>query len=261
MARRGWNWLLWSGFLLSLFAYLSYPFLFERWPVTRDVPWVNLLLFAAAAMLLAAGLRRAFDPGALRWLHITAGVVVAGLSAAIFASFAMGIFVRARRLPPSAQAPKVGERAPDFTLPDENGAPVSLTALRAPASPSAAPPHKGVLLVFSMYAGCRACNSEYRGIQQHLADFTAAGIRPLVISIDPPDVSRALSREAGYTFTFLSDPSLAVIRRYDVANGDQARPAEFLVDATGIVRWRNLTNNMLVRARPEQLLEAITTMR
>jgi peroxiredoxin len=53
-----------------------------------------------------------------------------------------------------------------------------------------------------MYAGCRACNSEYRGIQQHLADFSAMGVRPVVISIDPPDASRALSREAGYTSRF-----------------------------------------------------------
>jgi peroxiredoxin len=87
------------------------------------------------------------------------------------------------------------------------------------------------------------------------------GVRPVVISIDPPDVSRALSREAGYTFMFLSDPSLAAIRRYDVANGEEARPAEFLLDSTGIVRWRNLTNNMFVRARPEEMLEAIRTLR
>ena len=162
----------------------------------------------------------------------------------------MSVFVHARHLPASAHAPQVGERAPDFTLPDESGALISLAALLSPTPVSGAPASKGVLLVFSMYAGCRACNSEYRGIQQHLADFSAMGVRPVVISIDPPDISRALSREAGYTFTFLSDPSLAVIRRYDVANGEEARPAEFLLDSTGIVRWRNLTNSMFVRARP-----------
>jgi len=107
---------------------------------------------------------------------------------------------------------------------------------------------------------CRACNSEYRGIQRHLGEFLAMGVRPVVISIDPPDVSRALSREAGYTFTFLSDPSLSVIRRYDVADGDTARPAEFLLDSTGVVRWRNLTTSTFVRARPEQMLAAIRTL-
>jgi len=35
-----------------------------------------------------------------------------------------------------------------------------------------------------------------------------------------------------------------------------ARPAEFLLDSKGIVRWINLTENYWVRARPEQMLEA-----
>ena len=260
MSTRGLNWPLWSGFFLSPIAFLSYPFVFERWPVTRDFPWVNLLLFGLAALLLVTGLRRAFAPARMRSLRITSGLIATTLSIAIFANFAMSVFVHARHLPASAHAPRVGERAPDFTLPDESGALIPLAALLSPTPVSGAPASKGVFLVFSMYAGCRACNSEYRGIQQHLADFSAMGVRPVVISIDPPDASRALSREAGYTFTFLSDPSLAVIRRYDVANGEEARPAEFLLDSTGIVRWRNLTNNMFVRARPEQMLEAVRTM-
>jgi peroxiredoxin len=255
------NWSLWSGFVLSALAFLSYPFVFERWPLTRDFPWVNLLLFGLAGLLLVIGLRRAFAADRLRWPRITSALIATTTSIAIFGSFAMNVFVHARHLPASAHAPQVGERAPDFTLPDESGAQISLAALLAPTSGSATVASKGVLLVFSMYAGCRACNSEYRGIQQHLADFSAMGVRPVVISIDEPDVSRALSSEAGYTFTFLSDPSLTVIRRFDVANGDAARPAEFLLDSTGIVRWRNLTNNMFVRARPEQMLEAIGTMR
>jgi len=37
---------------------------------------------------------------------------------------------------------------------------------------------------------------------------------------------------------------------------DIARPAEFLVDRAGTVRWRNLTGDIRVRARPEEMLEA-----
>jgi peroxiredoxin len=258
-ASRRLNWPLWIGFVLSPIAFLSYPFVFERWPITRDLPWANLLLFAVVGVLLAVGLRRALAPGRLRWLRATAGITVAGLSAAIFVNFVLTVFVYARQFPTSANAPRVGQRAPEFTLPDEHATPVSLAALLAPAPGQ--PASRGVLLVFSMYGGCRACNSEFRGIQQHLAEFTAAGVRPVVVSIDAPDASRALSEEAGYTFTFLSDPSLDVIRRYDVANGDAARPAEFLLDSNGIVRWRNLTPSMFVRARPAQLLEAVAQLR
>ena len=69
--------------------------------------------------------------------------------------------------------------------------------------------------------------------------------------------------KAGYTFTFLSDPKAEVIRKYDllhagagISGQDISRPAEFLVDANGEVRWVNLTENYWVRARPEQILEA-----
>src|SRR5689334_9202810 len=94
MSTRRVNWPLWSGLFLAPIAFLSYPFVFERWPVTRDFPWVNLLLFAIAALLLVSGLRRAFAPGRLRWLRITSGLVAASISVAIFATFAMAVFVR-----------------------------------------------------------------------------------------------------------------------------------------------------------------------
>jgi peroxiredoxin len=67
----------------------------------------------------------------------------------------------------------------------------------------------------------------------------------------------------GYTFPLLSDPKAEVIRRYDVLHRgagpkgvDIARPAEFLIDSNGMVRWVNLTENIAVRARPEQVLDA-----
>jgi peroxiredoxin len=86
--------------------------------------------------------------------------------------------------------------------------------------------------------------------------------------VDAPEVSRDIREQAGYTYTFLSDPQAEVIRRYDLVhagageNGrDIARPAEFLVDSSGTVRWVNLTENYWVRARPEQFIEAAKALR
>ena len=94
------------------------------------------------------------------------------------------------------------------------------------------------------------------------------GIRPVAISVDSPADSRDLCRKAGYTFTFLSDPKADVIRRYDllhagagISGQDIARPAEFLVDSFGTVRWVNLTENYWVRARPEQIIAVAKTLR
>ena len=107
-----------------------------------------------------------------------------------------------------------------------------------------------------------------RSIQKNLDQFSAAGIRPVAISVDSPEQSRELCQKAGYTFTFLSDPKLDAITRYDLVhkgqgeNGrDISRPAEFLIDSSGVVRWRLLTENYRVRARPEQILEAAKMLR
>jgi len=106
-----------------------------------------------------------------------------------------------------------------------------------------------------------------RSIQKNLAKFNEAGIRPVAISVDSPEQSRELCQKAGYTFPFLSDARLDAITRYDLVhkgqgeNGrDISRPAEFLVDSTGTVRWRMLTENYWVRARPEQVLEAAKSL-
>ena len=89
------------------------------------------------------------------------------------------------------------------------------------------------------------------------------GIRPAAISVDAPETSRELARKAGYTFPILSDPKTEAIRTYDLVHAgageggrDIARPAEFLIDNSGTVRWVNLTENYWVRATPEKIEEA-----
>jgi peroxiredoxin len=106
-----------------------------------------------------------------------------------------------------------------------------------------------------------------RSFQQRLPEFEARGIRVVGISVDPPDVNQHQTQRRGYTFPLLSDPKAKVIRRYDVLHpgagpkgADIARPAEFLLDSNGIVRWVNLTENIAVRARPEQVLEAFSEL-
>jgi peroxiredoxin Q/BCP len=100
-----------------------------------------------------------------------------------------------------------------------------------------------------------------------MPEFEARGIRVVGISVDPPEINQRESQKLGYRFPLLSDPNAKVIRRYDVLHpgagpkgADIARPAEFLLDSNGIVRWVNLTENIAVRARPEQVLEALNQL-
>ena len=145
MKIRSFNWPVWAGLLLSVVAFISYFFVFVRFPVTRDFPWASLLLFAAAAALLLVGVRRAFAPER-RLGSKVGGLVAAALSVAIFGFFVFTTFIMARRMPAAQGAPEVGQKAPDFRLSDTDGRPVSLSELLATPVNGKAP--KGVLLVF-----------------------------------------------------------------------------------------------------------------
>ena len=112
------------------------------------------------------------------------------------------------------------------------------------------------------------CNSELRSFQQRLADFDARGIHVVAISADTADDTRRLCARRGFTYTFLSDPKLEATSRYEllhraggIEHNDIARPAEFLIDSNGTIRWVNFTESITVRARPEQVLKAFDDLK
>jgi len=141
------NWPLWVGFVLTLAAFLTYFFVFVWFPFTRDFPWANLVLFLIAGVLLFMGVRRGFAsdrPHPTRSKIVAA--IVSAFSLVVFAMFVFAIFVVGRWLPASNGAPQVGQRVPDFSLPDSSARTVSLNELLTTPINGNAP--KGVLLIF-----------------------------------------------------------------------------------------------------------------
>ena len=128
--KRRWNWSLWLGFILALGGVFTYPF-FVDYPITRDFPWANIVLFGTGALLLVIGLFRAFGRPQL-YRGKVFGSIFAVLSLCLFAFFAYEIFYVLRQVPLSAQAPQVGQKAPEFTLPDQTGKNVALADLLSP---------------------------------------------------------------------------------------------------------------------------------
>jgi len=139
------NWSLWLGLLLSVFALISYPFVFVRWPVTRDFPWANLLIFGLAAILMFIGVRQAFGAGRRRGARILSSFVAA-VSLLILGLFIFSFFIASRWLPAAHGAPQIGQKAPTFSLVDTTGKTVSLSQLLAEPINGKAP--RGVLLIF-----------------------------------------------------------------------------------------------------------------
>ena len=126
--KRRWNLILPAGFFVTVAAFLSYFMFFARFPVTRDFPWVNLILFALGLALLGVGIRRAYGEPS-RYRGKISGPVLGTLGVLIFGLFLVYNFWLSRQLPAATRAPSVGEKAPDFALPDTQGAPVTLSKL------------------------------------------------------------------------------------------------------------------------------------
>jgi len=104
-------------------------------------------LFVLAGVLLWMGLRRGFAsdrPHPTRSKIIS--VLVTTFSVLVIGLFAFAYFVGGRMLPASKGAPQVGQRAPDFTLPDTSGKQVSLNELTTAPINGKSP--RGVLLIF-----------------------------------------------------------------------------------------------------------------
>lgn len=136
--KRSWNWSLWIGFLIVLAGFLTYP-VFVQFPVTRDFPWADFLLFAVGGVLLLVGLVRAFGKPQI-YRGKVFGSIFAVLGVLVFGLFSWVVFYELRQVPPSAGAPRVGQVAPEFTMPDQNDKSVALADLLSGS--------KAVVLVF-----------------------------------------------------------------------------------------------------------------
>jgi thioredoxin-dependent peroxiredoxin len=124
---------------------------------------------------------------------------------------------------------KPGDRAPDFTLPDQDGTEVSLSALLADGP---------VVVYFYPADFTPGCTKEACTIRDMHDEIAAAGMR--VVGISPQDVaSHARFRdEYRLPFTLLADPAKTAVKAWGVDGplGVGVRRATFLVDADGVIR-------------------------
>jgi peroxiredoxin len=89
----------------------------------------------------------------------------------------------------------------------------------------------------------------------------------VALSVDPPEESARVVDKLGLEYPIVSDPGADTISAYGVLHAegglggvDIARPAIFVIDPAGGVRWRSLTENWRVRVRPDEILAAVRSI-
>jgi peroxiredoxin Q/BCP len=117
---------------------------------------------------------------------------------------------------------EAGDAAPEFTLPDADGKPVSLSSFRG----------RRVVVYFYPAAMTPGCTKEAVGFRDHLSDLDAAGVAVLGISPDePPKLAKFRDRD-GLTFPLLSDADTKVLQAYS-AYGEKKLYGKTIV---GVIR-------------------------
>ena len=141
------NWRLWVGFALALVAAFGYPLTFS---ITRSVFWIGLVLCIVALVLLVTGMKLAFaQPESYRGK--VAGPILTTASVLMFVLFGVMSYMMPKAYSVARNAPRVGNKAPDFALVDTQGRPVTLAQLLSapmPGSSNGSQASRGVLLVF-----------------------------------------------------------------------------------------------------------------
>jgi len=134
----------WLGLLLTVLGALSNGLPFIGFPAA-PVPWISLLLSLTGFVVVLIGLWRVFGQPRI-YKGKMSGSIAAAFSL-LFLAGSITFFWGARHIPSeSVNAPQVGQRVPDFTLPDSTGRSVSLMQLFSGEASS--PPPKALLLVF-----------------------------------------------------------------------------------------------------------------
>ena len=115
-----------------------------------------------------------------------------------------------------------GDPAPDFTLPDADGHPVSLSSFRG----------RRVIVYFYPAAMTPGCTKEACDFRDNLSDLNNQGIAVLGISPDQPAKLARFRDKEGLTFPLLSDPDHAVLEAY----GAYGEKLLYGKKTTGVIR-------------------------
>ncbi|HEY2153304.1 MAG TPA: peroxiredoxin family protein [Vicinamibacterales bacterium] len=163
----------------------------------------------------------------------------------------------------TGQIPQIGDRAPAFALNGLDGTPVSLSGELA---------HGPVVLI--MLRGwpgyqCPFCTRQFGDFLSHAKELEAAGARVVWVYPGPPDQVQQRAQEFTANkqlpgnFRFATDPDYGFTKTYGLrweAKGETSYPSTFVIDATGTVRFAQISRAHDGRASAADVLKALAAL-
>ena len=142
---------------------------------------------------------------------------------------------------------KEGDKAPGFELADDADETFRLAD------------HLGQKLLLVFYPGddTPVCTRQLCDYRDGVEAFAGLGVTVIGISNDSVESHREFKRKHRLPFTLLSDPDLEVAGRYDSKGMLGMKRSVFLLDESGVIRYRHVETLALFRRHREELLEVI----
>jgi thioredoxin-dependent peroxiredoxin len=153
----------------------------------------------------------------------------------------------------NAVVPSVGQQAPTFTLPSQDGSQISLSSFHG----------KWVVLYFYPKDMTKGCTIEAHNFQRDLSKFEADNAVIVGVSVDTPDSHKQFCTKEGLTFRLLADPDHKVVDQYgSLGHFGQMTIAmrnTFLIDPDGkiVKEWTKVDP----QHHSEEVLAALTDLK
>ncbi|MEW6605026.1 MAG: peroxiredoxin [Thermoproteota archaeon] len=154
-----------------------------------------------------------------------------------------------------SSVPNIGDRAPDFELPDPDMKPHKLSEFRG----------KKTILAFFPAAESPVCTAEMCALRDSLDSLRDLGANVVGISVDGPFANKFFVQNRHLNFPVLSDYRREVIRKYGIVMSklgplegyDAAKRSVFILDENGKVIYRWVSDNPLVEPNYNEIKDVL----
>lgn len=154
-----------------------------------------------------------------------------------------------------SSVPNIGDRAPDFELPDPDMKPRKLSEFRG----------KKTILAFFPAAESPVCTAEMCALRDSLDSLRDLGANVVGISVDGPFANKFFVQNRHLNFPVLSDYRRDVIKKYGIVMNrlgplegyDAAKRSVFILDEEGKVIYRWVSDNPLIEPNYNEIKDAL----